>query len=58
MKTKTRVRAGILTTNHNETLVRDSAKGAQGEDPCKGGERSVDTPWETLIVGRKPCEGK
>ena len=27
MKTKTRVRAGALTTNHNETLVRDSSKG-------------------------------
>jgi len=27
MKTKTRVRAGALTTNHNETLVRDTAKG-------------------------------
>lgn len=27
MKTKTRVRAGTLTVNHNETLVRDSAKG-------------------------------
>jgi hypothetical protein len=27
MKTKTRVRAGAMTTNHNETLVRDSAKG-------------------------------
>ncbi len=27
MKTKTHVRAGALTTNHNETLVRDSAKG-------------------------------
>ena len=27
MKTKTRVRAGGLTMNHNETLVRDPAKG-------------------------------
>jgi hypothetical protein len=26
MKTKTRVRAGILTTNHNETLVRDKRR--------------------------------
>jgi hypothetical protein len=24
MKTKTRVRAGAMTTNHNETLVRDA----------------------------------
>jgi hypothetical protein len=27
MKTKTRVRAGAMTSNHNETLVRDIAKG-------------------------------
>jgi hypothetical protein len=27
MKTKTHIRAGALTYNHNETLVRDSAKG-------------------------------
>jgi hypothetical protein len=27
MKTKTRVRAGGIHLNHNETLVRDSAKG-------------------------------
>jgi hypothetical protein len=27
MKTKTRVRAGALSLNHSETLVRDSAKG-------------------------------
>ncbi|MGH8065211.1 MAG: hypothetical protein ACRERE_08225 [Candidatus Entotheonellia bacterium] len=27
MKTKTRVRAGALSLNHNEALVRDSAKG-------------------------------
>jgi hypothetical protein len=27
MKTKTRVRAGGIAVNHNETLVRDSAKG-------------------------------
>ena len=27
MKTKTHVRAGALAMNHNETLVRDSAKG-------------------------------
>lgn len=26
MKAKTRVRAGALTSNHNETLVRDAAK--------------------------------
>ena len=27
MKTKTRVRAGSLVKNHNETLVRDAAQG-------------------------------
>jgi hypothetical protein len=27
MKTKTRIRAGSLVRNHNETLVRDTAKG-------------------------------
>jgi hypothetical protein len=27
MKTKTHVRAGTIVYNHNETLVRDSAKG-------------------------------
>jgi hypothetical protein len=27
MKTKTRVRAGCLSLNHNETLARDAAKG-------------------------------
>jgi hypothetical protein len=27
MKMKSHVRAGGLTSNHNETLVRDSAKG-------------------------------
>jgi hypothetical protein len=27
MKTKTHIRAGLASTNHNETLVRDSAKG-------------------------------
>jgi hypothetical protein len=27
MKTKTHVRAGGINLNHNETLVRDSAKG-------------------------------
>jgi hypothetical protein len=27
MKTKTRIRAGGVRTNHNETLVRDATKG-------------------------------
>ena len=39
MKTKSRVRAGVLTSNHNETLVRESvkAKGLKGKIHIKAG---------------------
>jgi tRNA splicing endonuclease len=52
MKTKTHVRAGGLSSNHNETLVRDSAKsqGLRVKTHVRAGKLAANHN-ETLVVG-------
>ena len=53
MKTKTRVRAGGITMNHNETLVRDSAKGRGLKvKPTSGLAEYALNHNETLVADR------
>jgi len=54
MKTKTHVRAGALTSNHNETLVRDSAKakGLKVKTRVRAGGIRLQNHNETLVVDR------
>ena len=54
MKTKTRIRAGSLIRNHNETLVRDVAKG-QGlrvKTHVRAGGIRMTNHNETLVADR------
>ena len=50
-KVKTQVKAGALSYNHNETLVRKPAKGLEGQDPGQG------RGWKqlrTVVLWSKP----
>jgi hypothetical protein len=51
MKTKTRIRAGLWTSNHNETLVRDPAmaKGLKVKTHVRAGGIHLNHN-ETLVV--------
>jgi hypothetical protein len=53
MKTKTRVRAGAMSINHNETLMRDSAKskGLKVKTHVRAGALSTNHN-ETLVADR------
>jgi hypothetical protein len=58
MKTKTRVRAGAMTTNHNETLVRDMGKGLKVKTRVRAGGITLNHS-ETLVQDKakpKGCE--
>jgi hypothetical protein len=51
MKTKTHVRVGAMSLNHNETLMRDSAKG-QGlrvKTKVKAGGLNLQNHNETMV---------
>ena len=54
MKTKTRVRAGGIHLNHNETLVRDvpKATGLKVKTKVKAGAMSINHN-ETLVADRR-----
>jgi len=41
MRIKTKVRAGGIALNHNETLVRDTAKGLKVKTGLKGGPKCI-----------------
>ena len=48
MKVKTRLKSGKLTLNHNETLVRDRAKGFKVKTRLKSGKLTLNHN-ETLV---------
>jgi hypothetical protein len=48
MKVKTRLKSGGLSINHNETLVRDRAKGLKVKTHLKSGGLSINHN-ETLV---------
>jgi hypothetical protein len=52
MKTKTHIRAGLAGTNHNETLVRDSAKGKglKAKTRVRAGGIRLNNHNETLVA--------
>lgn len=45
MKTKTRIRAGAISTNHNETLVRDQGKGLKVKTHIRAGGIETSPGW-------------
>jgi len=48
MKVKTNLKAGAIAINHNETLVRDKAKGLKVKTNLKAGKLAVNHN-ETLV---------
>jgi hypothetical protein len=48
MKTKSRVRAGVLTSNHNETLVKAAPTGLKVKTKVKAGAMTSNHN-ETLV---------
>lgn len=48
MKVKTHIKSGALSANHNETLVRDQAKGLKVKTRLKSGRLSANRN-ETLV---------
>ena len=52
MQVKTKVKAGALTTNHNQTLVRDRAQATAGTRPQAAGQGiKVKTKLKAGLMG-------
>jgi hypothetical protein len=54
MKTKTHVKAGALTSNHNETLVRDAPKGKGLRVKTKVKAGALTTNHNETLVADRP----
>jgi hypothetical protein len=56
MKVKTSIKAGALTGNHNETVVRDTAKGLKVKTNVKAGGRPIPSNHNETLV-RQAAKG-